>query len=92
MNSGGEGSPKNKDLESGNMVMADKDKPQDEQFADDPLRPWEIKQVRKLLRDEERVKWFWSTIRLWLYYISAAVTFLFLVQEHLINFIKKVFK
>lgn len=66
------------------------DKPE-EQFSDDPLRPWELKEVRKMLRDEARVKWLWSTLRLWSYYVSAAVAGIFLLQEHLIKIFKRFF-
>lgn len=71
------------------MVMAEK--PGDDHFSDEPLKPWEIKEVRKILRDEARVKWLWSTIRLWCYYISAAVAGLFLLQEQLIKVFKRFF-
>lgn len=71
------------------MAMADK--PENENFSDDPLKPWENREVRKLLRDEARVKWLWSTLRLWGYYISAFVAALVVFQENIIKIVKRFF-
>jgi len=80
------------------MAMADKPDSED-RFNSDPLQPWEIRAIRKMLRDEERVKWFWSSLRLWFYYIGAAVAGVYAFQDQMskmidsmAKLIKKVFQ
>jgi hypothetical protein len=36
----------------------------------------EIRNLRKLLEQDTRIKWFWSTARTWLLMISALIAFL----------------
>lgn len=34
-------------------------------FSDAPLSPRENQQARKIIRDQERMDWFWASIRIW---------------------------
>lgn len=45
----------------------------EEEFSDAPLLPDENRRMRRLLRDEERARWFWRTLRIWSGYITAAI-------------------
>ena len=38
------------------------------------LSAQEIKQLRELLKAEERTKWFWSSIRIWVGWIASVIT------------------
>ena len=60
-----------------------------EHYSDDPLKPWELKRIRKLLSDRDRIKWLWTTVRLWLYYVSAFTAGVVLFQENLIKIFKR---
>lgn len=42
-------------------------------YAVDELSPNERQELRRLLEQERRMRWLWSTIRIWLGWISGAV-------------------
>jgi hypothetical protein len=45
----------------------------DDNFSDAAFSPEENKRFRRMLRDEERARWFWSTVRIWVGYFTAAI-------------------
>lgn len=63
----------------------------EERISSGPLEPWELRELRKLLRNEERVRWLWSSVRLWGYYVAAFVAGIYATQDYLIKLFKKVF-
>ncbi len=47
-----------------------------EENDSDDLRPFsreERRKIRRLLESEERIKWFWGTIRVWATWISGTI-------------------
>ena len=45
----------------------------DDDFSDTPFTPKENKRFRRMLRDEERARWFWSTVRIWVGWFTAVI-------------------
>lgn len=45
----------------------------EEEFEDTPLTPDENRRMRRLLRDEDRARWFWRTVRIWLGWIAGGL-------------------
>jgi hypothetical protein len=39
----------------------------------DPLTPEEIAAIRKMLQDEERIAWFWASVRRWAAGVAAVL-------------------
>lgn len=50
----------------------------------------ERKAIRKMLERDERVAWFWSTMRLWGAWIAGTVAFVVLTQEYAEKLVKAV--
>ncbi len=64
----------------------------DHEFSDEPLKPEENRRMRRLLRDEDRARWFWSTTRIWLGYITAAIIGIGLAASYLKDALKGIVK
>lgn len=50
----------------------------------------ERKSIRRIVRDQERMDWLWSTLRIWGGWASAAVVGSYAVYEIIAKFFKKV--
>jgi len=50
----------------------------------------ERRKIRRLLHNQERMEWLWTTLRVWLGWAAATATFLYMMGEHLIRGIKAV--
>lgn len=64
----------------------------EEEFSDDPLEPDENRRLRRLLRDEDRAQWFWSTTRIWIGYFTAAIIGIGLAAGYLKDALKGIVK
>jgi hypothetical protein len=60
----------------------------EEEFEDKPMSPDENRRLRRLLRDEDRARWFWSTTRIWVGYITAAIVGIGLSASYLKDALK----
>lgn len=65
-----------------NEIMAD------ESLSDAELTPAERKRLRELLRNDDRVAWFWSTFRTWAMWVSGVATFAYASQKFIVDFFK----
>jgi hypothetical protein len=45
--------------------------------------------IRRIIRDQERMEWFWATLRIWAGWISAAVIGTYAMYEVSIKFFKR---
>lgn len=62
----------------------------DEEFSDKPLSPNENQRMRRMLRDEERARWLWRTLRIWTGYITVAIIGVGGAAAILKNFLKDI--
>ena len=53
-----------------------------------PLSEWEVKELRKLLESDRRVRWFWSSMRIWSMWVLGILTAIYMLRE----WISKAFK
>jgi hypothetical protein len=63
-------------------------KREDDDFSEDDFRtftPDERKKLRKLIVQEERIQWFWGTLRVWATWISGTVVATYSIFEILRN-------
>lgn len=74
--------------------MIAKRQPHDDgdEFSDAPFTPEENKRFRRLLRDEERAHWFWSTVRIWVGYFTAAIIGIGIAAGYLRDALKGIVK
>lgn len=56
-----------------------------------PLTDLEIKEIRKNLESDARVKWLWSSARVWVVWFSGAIIGAYALQDAIGNLIKKFF-
>lgn len=52
-----------------------------------PFTPAEIAEMRKMLEREQRVVWFWSTVRVWATWIAAIGTAYLVAKNFLVELI-----
>lgn len=57
-----------------------------------PLTPEEIAKIRKLMESDDRVTWFWSSVRIWAGWISAAIIGFYGVYQAINGFFPHIFK
>lgn len=48
-----------------------------------PFTAEERKELRAILENDRRMKWFWSTARIWAGWLSAVAAFVFLLKREL---------
>lgn len=63
-----------------------------DEFSDAPFTPDENRRFRRLLRDEDRAQWFWSTTRIWIGYFTAAIIGIGLAAGYLKDALKGLVK
>lgn len=63
-----------------------------EEFSDAPFTPDENRRFRRLLRDEDRARWFWSTVRIWVGYFTAAIVGIGLAAGYVKDALKGIIK
>lgn len=57
-------------------------------FSDAPLSPRENQKFRKIIQDQERMDWFWASLRIWGGWGVAIVGSMYAAKEYVV----KVFK
>lgn len=60
----------------------------DDGISGEPLTPEENKKLRRIIRDEDRMRWFWATVRLWAGWTAAALAGIYASYQFLAHFIK----
>lgn len=60
-----------------------------EEYSGDPLTPLENRKMRRLLEQDDRAHWFWSSSRIWLTTLATAITAAIVIANGGIDFIKK---
>lgn len=61
-------------------------------LPDGELTAQERQHVRRLLRDEVRMTWLWSTLRIWVGYLVAISASIYATYEVAIKYIKVTFR
>lgn len=56
-----------------------------------PFTAAERKAIRKLLEQDARAKWLWSTLRTWVGWGAATIAALYSIREHIKNVAKAIF-
>lgn len=64
---------------------------EDETLPTGELSDTEVQMIRKMIRDEYRMRWFWATVRVWVGWGVGTVTVLWASQEYIIKIVKAVF-
>lgn len=59
---------------------------------DRPFTPSERKALRKILIQEERAKWFWSTARVWVSWGAATIGTLYACRDYIKGAIRGAFQ
>ncbi len=54
-----------------------------------PLNPSERIAIRRIIRNQERVDWLWSLIRIWVSWLSAFVIGTYATYEAVVKFFRK---
>jgi hypothetical protein len=54
-----------------------------------PLSEDEVKQIRRIIRDEDRMRWLWATVRIWSAWLSAGIVGAYGLYEIGMKFLKK---
>jgi hypothetical protein len=63
------------------MVSIPEQKAAVETFSGEPLTEEENRAVRRMLKTEDRMRWFWSTARVWFMWFAAVATFVVTVWK-----------
>lgn len=54
-----------------------------------PLTPFERAAIRRIIRNQERVDWLMSLLRVWVSYLSAAIIGAYATYEAITKFFRK---
>jgi len=55
-------------------------------FDRSPLSDQEVAKLRRILRDDDRARWFWASARIWLGWIIAAPAALYAAYAAVMRF------
>lgn len=64
---------------------------EDEDLPTGEFTESEKRRLRRLLRDQERMSWLWSSLRIWAAWATAAVGVLWGTHEYLLKILKVLF-
>ena len=64
----------------------------EEKFSDEPLTPDELRALRKIILADDRARWFWSTLRIWVLWGGAVATAFAAVKQPLTDFLRGILK
>lgn len=64
----------------------------DDEFSGEPLTPSDNRRFRRMVRDEDRVGYLWTTIRLAITYVTAAIIAIGIATGYLKDFLKGLVK
>jgi hypothetical protein len=59
--------------------------------AVESLTDEEIKAIREMIKQDAHMRWLWPIVRLWIGWISAAITALYLSWDVLVRIVKIAF-
>lgn len=62
-----------------------------EEYSGEPLTTLENKKMRRLLEEDDRAHWFWSSSRIWIGSIAVAITSAIVIANGGTDLIKKWF-
>lgn len=62
-----------------------------DEFSGEPLTPLEIKKARKLIRDDERMRWLLSVIRIWAATGAMVLTTFLALKDKIVAVWKAIF-
>lgn len=62
-----------------------------DEFDPDPLTELENKKIRKIIRDQERMEWFWASARIWVGWLAAGGAALYASKEYINKVLKVLF-
>ena len=65
-----------------------------EEFSEEenhPLTKRELLELRKILEQDRRARWLWSTVRLWAAWFSGVVLAIITLHEKIRDFFKSIF-
>ena len=62
----------------------------DDHLPKDRLTRREVEELRAFLESHKRTKWFWSTVRIWITWISGAIIGIYAVWDHLGKLLRKI--
>ena len=71
-------------------MSKDKAPIEDETLPTGQLSESEVQMIRKMIRDEYRMRWFWATVRVWVSWGVGTVTVLWASQEYIVKIFKAV--
>ena len=63
----------------------------DNDFSAEPLSDAEIQTIRRMMRDDSHMRWFWATARIWFVWVSGAIAALYASWDVLVRVIKTAF-
>lgn len=63
-----------------------------EEYSGEPLTALENKKMRRLLEEDDRAHWFWSSSRIWIGTVAGAVTAAILIANGGLDIFKKLFR
>lgn len=62
-----------------------------DEYSGEPLTVTENRKMRRLLEQDERAHWFWSSSRIWIGMIAGAIITFMTIANGLPDFIKRWF-
>ena len=62
-----------------------------EDFDKGPLTDLENRKIRKILRDQERMEWFWASARIWIGWVLAGAASIYAGKDWINKLLKAVF-
>jgi len=57
-----------------------------------PLTREERKQLRQMLKDDDRARWLWATVRIWGAYIGGILIGIYTLEDPIMRFFKWIFR
>lgn len=62
-----------------------------DEYSGEPLTVLETRKMRRLLEEDERAHWFWSTSRIWIGTAAAAITAAIVIANGGFDLVKRFF-
>lgn len=59
--------------------------PDDENIDSGPFKDWERRAIRRIIRNQERVDWAWSSARRWAFWITSMAAAFYAFYENVIE-------
>lgn len=62
-----------------------------DEFDPAPLTELENKKIRKIIRDQERMEWFWASARIWIGWLAAGGAAMYAARDYINKVLKALF-